>query len=354
MTKGLASRLGLAAGTFLLLVLMLEGGLSLAGYGNLERYDPDRDLYWKLTPSQNVVTKVGKKPVRINSHGTRGEEFDAAKPENAFRVLSLGDSRAFGWGLAEDETYSKRLQELLRHAAGAGRLVEVINAGVNAWSYPQMLIYLQRDGLAFSPDVVIVDGANLWTTFGENQSEAFRRSFKRKLLAKNLLRRSAIYHYFVEVQLKTYYERYRKKLVQTGVRPDEQQFDAAEREFLAGLEATFESMSDVLREHGVELVFVHTPREDEATSRRSLELKRLMKTVAEGNARVFVDATDAFASHGGMLFQEADPIHPNAEGNAILAGLLFSAVKSMPGFAEATARSGAPATVDESSPGQRP
>lgn len=352
MKKALATRIGLAAGTFLLLVAMLEGGLSLAGYGNLERYSPDPDLYWKLTPNQNVVTKVGKKPVRINSHGTRGREFETLKPAGTFRVLCLGDSRTFGWGLAEDETYAGRLEVLLRRAAPAGSRIDVINAGVNAWSYPQMLIYLKRYGLDYSPDVVILDGANLWTTFGEDQSEAFRRSFRRKLIAKNLVRRSAIYHYFVEVRLKSYYEKYRKKLVQAGDRPDEQQYDAAEKEFLLGLEATFQDMSDLSREHRVDLVFLHTPREDETVSRRSRELKRLMANVAERNGWVFVDATDAFVAAGGTLFQEADPIHANAAGNTILADVLFSALKSMPSFVDA-GRRGLPSAPDDNSPGTR-
>jgi lysophospholipase L1-like esterase len=347
MNKALAARLGLSAAIFILLVAMLEGGLSLAGYGNLERYSSDPDLFWKLAPNQNVVTKVGKKPVRINSHGTRGGEFEAVKPAGTFRVLCLGDSRTFGWGLTEDETYSRRLEALLRKAAPAGTRLDVINAGVNAWSYPQMLIYLKRDGLAYSPDVVIVDGANLWTTFGADQSDAFRRSFRRKLIAKNLLRRSATYHYVVEVRLKKYYERYRRELVKTGDRPDEQQYDAAEKEFIAKLDSTFQDMSDLSREHHVELVFLHTPREDETVSRRSHELKRLMANVAQRNGWVFVDATDAFASAGETLFQEADPIHANAAGNAILADLLFRAVSKLPAFPAAAAqpKSGEPSPI---------
>jgi lysophospholipase L1-like esterase len=350
--KSLLSKIGLAAGTFLLLVVILEVGLSMAGYGNLELYSPDPNLYWKLTPNQNVVTKVGKKPVRINSHGTRGEEFETSKPVGTFRVLCLGDSRTYGWGLAEDETYSKRLEVLLQGVASEGTRVEVINAGVNAWSYPQMLVYLKRYALEYSPDIVVIDGANLWTVFGEDQTEAFKRSFRRKLVLKNLLRRSAIYHYFVEVRLRTYYDRYRKKLVAAGDRPDEQQFDAAEKALLVSLGGTFQSIDDLLRAHGVELVFLHTPREDEVDSRRSRELKRLMSEVAARNGRVLVDATDAFATAGGVLFQEADPIHPNAAGNAILADVLWGTVDSLPCFASAAA-SGRP-TNDEPSGSQAP
>lgn len=348
--KSLALKIGLAAGTFILLFVLLEVGLSLAGYGNLERYSHDPDLYWKLAANQEAVTKVNRQAVRINSHGTRGREFETDKPEHTFRILCLGDSRTFGWGLAEEETFASRLEASLRQAAGSPSRVEVINGGVNAWSYPQILMYLERDGLDYSPDLVILDGANLWTTFDAGQSDAFRRSFKRKLMVKNMLRRSATYHYFVEVQLKTYYEKYRKKLVEPETRPDETEFDAAESEFLARLDGTFQEMDDLLRERGVELVFLHTPREDEETSRRSRELKRLMATVAARNGRVFVDATSEFANAGEPLFQEGDPIHANSAGNAILADLLFRAVSPLPVFKDVVtgdlpSRTGAPADL---------
>src|SRR2546430_14840622 len=64
---------------------------------------------------------------------------------------SLGDSRTFGWGLTDEETYSRRLEKLLDgfrgktapadgkksrvlQALSAAKRIEVINAGVNAWS----------------------------------------------------------------------------------------------------------------------------------------------------------------------------------------------------------------------------
>ena len=93
-------------GLFLLCFGSLELLLRLNGYGNLEIYEPDPALYWKLKPNQDCYTKIDHKPVHINSHGTRGPEFETRKPANTTRILSLGDSRTFGWGLAQAETYS--------------------------------------------------------------------------------------------------------------------------------------------------------------------------------------------------------------------------------------------------------
>src|SRR5438128_2765660 len=132
--KRLLQNLALSLVTFLLCAVALEIVLRLNGYGNLEIYEPDPALYWKLKPNQDCYTKVDHKPVHVNSHGTRGPEFQARKPDNTIRILSLGDSRTFGWGLAESETYSSRLQQMLQTNSTLNNQIEVINAGVNAWS----------------------------------------------------------------------------------------------------------------------------------------------------------------------------------------------------------------------------
>src|SRR6266850_3822339 len=132
--KRLAQNLALSLGVFLLCAGAFELLLRLNGYGNLEIYEPDPLLYWRLKPNQNCYTKVDHKPVHINSHGTRGPEFQSQKPTNSFRIISLGDSKTFGWGLSESETYSSLLEKWLQERVGTHYRVEVVNAGVNAYS----------------------------------------------------------------------------------------------------------------------------------------------------------------------------------------------------------------------------
>src|SRR5437870_7944636 len=88
--------LALMLGSFALCFTVLEVSLRIAGYGDVEIYQPDPLVYWKLRPNQNCYTKVDHKPVHVNSHGTRGPEFQTAKPSNTIRILSLGDSKTFG------------------------------------------------------------------------------------------------------------------------------------------------------------------------------------------------------------------------------------------------------------------
>src|SRR5256714_10925202 len=123
--------MALSAASLLLCVALLEIVLRLCGYGNLEIYEPDPVLYWKLKANQNCYTKVDHKPVHVNSHNTRGPEFQIAKAPNTIRILSLGDSKTFGWGLTEAESYSGLIEKQLQEFVGDKKKIEVINAGVN-------------------------------------------------------------------------------------------------------------------------------------------------------------------------------------------------------------------------------
>jgi lysophospholipase L1-like esterase len=92
-------------------------------------------------------------PVHINSHGLRDIERNFAKSEGIYRVLSLGDSVAFGWEVRSEDTYAKQLQTLLQ--ARGGPTYEAINAGILGWDLPIELAYLEETGLRYDPDLII-------------------------------------------------------------------------------------------------------------------------------------------------------------------------------------------------------
>jgi hypothetical protein len=93
--------------------------------------------------------------ININSLGYRGKDFNAAKGD-ARRVLVIGDSFTFGWGVNDEETYPSRLQDLLAAQAPSTR-IEVINAGFAACYSPDTYyLYLKTEGLALQPDLIVV------------------------------------------------------------------------------------------------------------------------------------------------------------------------------------------------------
>ena len=326
--KRLLPKLGLSLTIFLIALGGFEIILRLNGYGNLELYQPDPALYWKLKPNQNCYTKVDHKPVHINSHGTRGSEFQIQKPVNTLRILSLGDSRTFGWGLSEAETYSIGLQQLLQEQLGSGKKIEVINAGVNAWSYSQMLIYFRDTAVNYRPDVVILAEANLWTQFSEKNSPEFVKKFMWRVRLKNLLRRSAIYHYVLEVKLKNFYERYRTKFIPVDPKSDAMFKAQQQSDPEAVFRSAVEELCALALAKGSKPVLLYLPMLENLTTTNSLVAK-VKRDVAQKLKIPLVDLTPDAQPEGKNLYLDADPVHFNARGNEIIARRLSETVISL-------------------------
>ena len=107
-------------------------------------------------------------PVDINSHGLRGPETTYEKPAGTFRILNLGDSVAMGWGVREEDTYGRRLEQRLNEQGAGAQHYEVINAGVPGWNLENALAYLQAEGLKYEPDLVLLDLTIVNDIYGKN------------------------------------------------------------------------------------------------------------------------------------------------------------------------------------------
>lgn len=326
--KRLLQNLALFCGTFFLCLVAFEIILRLNGYGDQVIYQPDPKLYWKPEPNQVCRTKIGRLPIHINSHGTRGPDFQSQKPANTIRILSLGDSRTFGWGLSDDQTYSCQLQELLQKYVGDRKHVEVINAGVNAWSYPQMWNYFRNVGLKYQPSIVVVAGANLWTQFTDHNSPAFVRKFLWAVRFKNFLRHFAIYDYVVEVKLQKYYAEYRSKFI--PISPNQDPLFKAEQQKhpYALFRSSIEDLCRLAQKDGVKPVLLYLPEANKLDSTNTSMLT-VMREVHEQLNVPLVNMTPEVKPKGKALYLNADPVHFNAQGNVLIARQLFETVTNL-------------------------
>lgn len=114
----------------------------------LLRQDPD--LFWSLMPGFRGIHRGVT--MTINTMGLRSPEV-VRKVAGERRILSLGESTTLGIAVADSETYSAQLERLL--TAASPRRTVVINAGVSAYSSYQSLKYLETQGLALQPDIVL-------------------------------------------------------------------------------------------------------------------------------------------------------------------------------------------------------
>ena len=151
---------GLLAATLLLLLALGEVGVRL-----LEPRSDNQPLYqdlegsarrWGLRPSRTVLRDGVL--VQTNAAGQRGGEYLRQKSPGLFRIVALGDSFTFGAGVDFDGTYPKILQDLLNQGgAAAGAPCEVLNFGVEGYNTSQELAYLQEQGLALDPDLILIE-----------------------------------------------------------------------------------------------------------------------------------------------------------------------------------------------------
>ena len=92
--------------------------------------------------------------VHINALGMRDRDRTAEKAAGVFRILVLGDSHLFGWGVAQDETFAAALEALLE-ARAPGRF-EVLNTGVPGYNTVMETRVFERRADELAPDLVLI------------------------------------------------------------------------------------------------------------------------------------------------------------------------------------------------------
>jgi len=115
----------------------------------------DREAAIRHNLSPDYLDTWERIPYRINSLGLRGSETSAEKPADTVRILVLGDSVAFGWGVEEGDSLVRQLQQELDQL-DTGTRFEVWNAGVPGYATWHELQYLLEKGEAFDPDLILV------------------------------------------------------------------------------------------------------------------------------------------------------------------------------------------------------
>lgn len=98
---------------------------------------------------------LGKR-VEVGDLGLRNPPVAVPKPVDVYRILVLGDSVPFGWGVGEDEAFPRLLERALQQDVRSdGKRIEVVNAGVPGFGLVEEYLWLRDQGLALAPDLVL-------------------------------------------------------------------------------------------------------------------------------------------------------------------------------------------------------
>lgn len=141
-SRGRRSEWWLFAVSVALFLLVGEGVMRLVGLG-------------ELRPSGYAPVNTNRRAIRPrNAHGYRDRERSVAKPAGVRRVISLGDSFAWGASVEFEDAYPQRLERGLtrrRHETW-----EVVNLALPGMNTVDHAAQLAEEGMAYGPDVVLL------------------------------------------------------------------------------------------------------------------------------------------------------------------------------------------------------
>jgi hypothetical protein len=333
-------RLAYAAVVVLAFFGLAELGARTVGRGQLHRSTsppPERQdgapnlpgnpyLLWEMVPGNRQEMEV---TAYINRFGLRGPEWELEKPADVRRIMAVGDSSVYGFGVYDEDVFTAQLD------ARAGDEVQVINSAVPGYSSYQAVNLLKIRSLALDPDVLII--GTLWsdnnfdTMIDREMMAAYgtfgNRSARRLRAFLDLSAAFRVADYLLRVKVK---EPDSQKVGWMEGRPEG---GRARRVEINDYARNLETMAELVHEIGGEVMFLMLAnREDlgpvSAHGPAAWDPYRdVMRDAAARHGAPLVDIPAIFHASGvsaDELF--IDAMHPSARGHALLADAVEAAL----------------------------
>lgn len=160
-------------------------------------------LIWRQRPRLNLNFQGAK--VRTNSLGFRSREVKSKKDSDTFRIICLGASPTFGWGISQKEAYPFCLENFLRNNKDIKKKIEVVNAAEIGYSSCQGLNFLTKYILDLSPDLItvsyIINDVDIHRFYRNDCCSDKELNPKNKIaiFLENFFGRSNIYNYLKQI-----------------------------------------------------------------------------------------------------------------------------------------------------------
>jgi hypothetical protein len=126
-------------------------GLNL---GDIVQPSRHAGIVYELRP--NVRGRFMGQPVLINSQGLHDYEYGLRKEPGTFRIVGLGDSSLFGWGVPFEDSGLKVLERRLNEKSRAQKF-EVINFAVPGYNTAMEAETFVQRCLEYAPDLVLLN-----------------------------------------------------------------------------------------------------------------------------------------------------------------------------------------------------
>jgi hypothetical protein len=122
--------------------------------GDIVQPSRDPGIVYELRP--NARGRFVDQPLLINSQGLHDHEYSRRKEPGTFRIVGVGDSSLFGWGVPFEESSLKVLERRLNQQSRAQKF-EVINFAVPGYNTAMEAETFVAKCLEYAPDLVLLN-----------------------------------------------------------------------------------------------------------------------------------------------------------------------------------------------------
>ena len=257
--------------------------------------------------------------LRINRLGLRGQEIKLPKPEKVRRLMTIGDSAIFGFGVAEDMVFSQVAADAL------GEDVEAINGAIPGYSTYQSINLLRLRGWQTDPDVLVI--GNLWSdnnfgNFVDKELIATMTGFEESFMARlhRMLSFSAMY------RVADWNNRVRDraaKIKQVGQDISKGTQTGYRRVAINDYANNLDTLVRAAKARDAEVVFLMLANEEDvkgtAKSFAWSSYRQVMRDTASRHGAPLLDGVSLFKQSGlGSRDLFVDKMHPSVQGHRLL------------------------------------
>lgn len=125
--------------------------------------EPELKYYWKFKPNTEIIDKPEwlsyKAKYTINADNLNERlNYSIEKPDNTFRILTLGDSFTFGHFVNTEDNWPEQFEDMLNEFSEKNcedKKFEVINLGMPGYDIKHIAKRYKDIGAKYKPDLII-------------------------------------------------------------------------------------------------------------------------------------------------------------------------------------------------------